>query len=102
MPARPGVEQRDGEPPRTPGADGALTREIRALLAGRVAAEGPVSEAAHAGLVVVVAAVQAAFVPWRDLVPWVLTVFAAVGVRFWLRRRAAARGSDPDEVLRAV
>ncbi|MEK7402212.1 MAG: response regulator, partial [Gemmatimonadota bacterium] len=79
-----------------------LAAEIRELLATRLVAEGPLSEAAHPLAVLVAGAMVWPFAPHGDVIRWVVAVSAAAAGHAFLRRRAAASADSASSRLRAV
>ena len=79
-----------------------LAAEVRRAAVSQLLAGGPLAEALHVVLIVVVTALVWNTLPFDLTIGWVGAVAAAAGLRTWWRLRVGRRMSSPEEALRTV
>jgi two-component system, sensor histidine kinase and response regulator len=79
-----------------------LEAEVRRAALGQLLAGGPLAEALHVVLVLIVAALVWNSLPPALTVGWVGAVTAAAALRTWWRLGPSRRTASPDEALRGV
>src|SRR2546422_3450816 len=87
---------------RVAGHEPRLDGEVRRAAVGQLLAGGPLAEALHVVLILVVTALVWNTLPFDLTIGWVGAVAAAAGLRTWWRLRVGRRMSSPEEALRTV
>src|SRR5881628_1568690 len=87
---------------RGTGHDPRVDAEIRDAALGQLLKGGPLAEALHVVLVLVVAALVWDSLPLAVTIGWVGAVAAAAALRTWWRLGLSQRTASPEEVLRGV
>src|SRR2546428_1809942 len=87
---------------RVAGHEPRLDGEVRRAAVGQLLAGGPLAEALHVVLILVVTALVWNTLPFDLTIGWAGAVAAAAGLRTWWRLRVGRRMSSPEEALRTV
>ncbi len=102
-PGRGSILVTDGDPGvRIAEQEPHLAAEVRRAAVSQLLAGGPLAEALHVVLIVVVTALVWNTLPFDLTIGWVGAVAAAAGLRTWWRLRVGRRMSSPEEALRTV
>ncbi len=102
-PGRGSILVTDGDPGvRIAEQEAHLAAEVRRAAVSQLLAGGPLAEALHVVLIVVVTALVWNTLPFDLTIGWVGAVAAAAGLRTWWRLRVGRRMSSPEEALRTV
>ncbi len=87
---------------RGTGPDPRVDAEVRGAALGQLLAGGPLAEAVHVVLVLVVAALVWNSLPLARTLGWVGAVTAAAALRTWWRLGLGRRAATPEQALRGV